>query len=296
MVGMNYKRLVKRVLRILPDPLYLRLRYLIAFRKPLHLKNPRTFNEKLQWLKLYDRHPEYTRMVDKYEAKKYVAERIGGEYIIPTLGVWDRFEDIDFDALPDQFVLKCTHDSGGVVICKDKDTLDVDAARKKINARMKENYFWNYREWPYKNVKPRIIAEPYLRDDETGELRDYKFYTFCGEVKALLIIAGRDTPEASGDYFDVNFRHLDMQWGYKNAKILPAPPKSMEEMIRLAQHLSKSIPELRVDFYEINGRPFFGEMTFFDGGGLERIEPEKWDRVFGDWVTLPPKREEGAHC
>lgn len=287
---MDKKTLAKRVLRVLPDGTYLRLRYLIAFRKPLHLKNPRTFNEKLQWLKLYDRNPEYTRMVDKFEAKKYVAERIGEEYIVPTLGVWDRFDEIDFDALPDQFVLKCTHDSGGLVICKDKKSLDLDAAREKITACLKENYYWDYREWPYKNVKPRIIAEPYLRDDETGELRDYKFYTFGGEVKALLIISGRDTPDAGGDYFDAEFHHLDMQWGYKNAKTLPAPPKSMEDMIRLAQLLSKSTPELRVDFYEINGKPFFGEMTFFDGGGLEKIVPEKWDRIFGDWVTLPQKR------
>ena len=287
---MDKKTLAKRVLRVLPDGTYLRLRYLIAFRKPLHLKNPRTFNEKLQWLKLYDRNPEYTRMVDKFEAKKYVAERIGEEYIVPTLGVWDRFEEIDFDALPDQFVLKCTHDSGGLVICKDKKSLDLDAARRKITSCLKENYYWDYREWPYKNVKPRIIAEPYLRDDETGELRDYKFYTFGGEVKALLIISGRDTPDAGGDYFDAEFHHLDMQWGYKNAKTLPAPPKSMEDMIRLAQLLSKSTPELRVDFYEINGKPFFGEMTFFDGGGLEKIVPEKWDRIFGDWVTLPQKR------
>lgn len=293
---MDVKAYVKRGLQILPDDIYLRFLYLVKIHRPLRLKHPQTFTEKLQWLKLYNRDPEFTRMVDKYEAKQYVAERIGEEYIIPTLGVWERFDEIDFDSLPDQFVLKCTHDSGGLVICRDKATLDISAAREKIEACLKRNYYWDYREWPYKDVKPRIIAEPYLRDDETGELRDYKFYTFCGEVKALLIIAGRDTPEASGDYFDVNFRHLDMQWGYKNAKILPAPPKSMEEMIRLAQQLSKSIPELRVDFYEINGRPFFGEMTFFDGGGLERIEPEKWDRVFGDWVTLPPKREEGAHC
>lgn len=292
---MEYKRWVKRALRILPDGVYLRLRYLIAFRKPLHLKNPRTFNEKLQWLKLYDRNPEYTRMVDKFEAKKYVAERIGEEYIVPTLGVWDRFEEIDFDALPDQFVLKCTHDSGGLVICKDKKSLDLDAARRKITSCLKENYYWDYREWPYKNVKPRIIAEPYLRDDETGELRDYKFYTFGGEVKALLIISGRDTPDAGGDYFDAEFHHLDMQWGYKNAKTLPAPPKSMKEMIRLAQLLSKSTPELRVDFYEINGKPFFGEMTFFDGGGFEKIVPEKWDRIFGDWVTLPQKRSGASH-
>ena len=292
---MDKKTLAKRVLRVLPDGTYLRLRYLIAFRKPLHLKNPRTFNEKLQWLKLYDRNPEYTRMVDKFEAKKYVAERIGEEYIVPTLGVWDRFDEIDFDALPDQFVLKCTHDSGGLVICKDKKSLDLDAARRKITSCLKENYYWDYREWPYKHVKPRIIAEPYLHDDETGELRDYKFYTFGGEVKALMIISGRDTPDASGDYFDAEFHHLDMQWGYKNAKTLPAPPKSMEEMIRLAQLLSKSTPELRVDFYEINGKPFFGEMTFFDGGGFEKIVPEKWDRIFGDWVTLPQKRSGASH-
>ena len=178
---------------IIPDALYLKLRYWKVFHKPLNLKNPQTFNEKLQWLKLYDRKPEYTCMVDKYKAKQYVAERIGQEYIIPTLGVWDSFDEIDFDALPDQFVLKCTHDSGGLVICQDKKTLDKEAARRRITASLQRNYFWANREWPYKNVKPRIIAEVYMQDTVTAELRDYKFFCFNGTAKLLFIATDRQT-------------------------------------------------------------------------------------------------------
>ena len=168
-----------KLLNCLPDSAYLKLVYRQSVGKKLNLKNPQTFNEKLQWLKLYDRRPEYTRMVDKYEAKRYVAERIGEEYIIPTFGVWDRFDDIDFERLPNQFVLKCTHDSGGLVVCRDKSRLDFQVARKKIEKSLKTNYYLHSREWPYKNVKPRIIAEQYMEDESTEGLlvlMDYKFY------------------------------------------------------------------------------------------------------------------------
>ena len=173
--------------KIVPDKLYLKYKFYKKMKKQLNLDNPQTFNEKLQWLKLYDRNPEYTRMVDKYEVKKYVAEKIGEEYIIPTLGVWNKFEDIDFEELPNQFVLKCTHDSGGVVICKDKSTFDFNAANKKLTHCLKRNYFWKGREWPYKNIKPRIIAEQYIAED----LVDYKFMCFSGEVKCSFICTNR---------------------------------------------------------------------------------------------------------
>lgn len=253
------------------------------------MTDPITFNEKLQWLKLYDHKPVYTTMVDKYEAKQYVADRIGKEYIIPTLGVWDRFDEIDFSKLPDQFVLKCTHDSGGLVICKDKSQLDLDSARKKINNCLKRNYFWVGREWPYKNVKPRIIAEKYMEDPETKELRDYKFFCFNGVAKALFIASDRQTAgeETKFDFFDINFNHLPFTNGHPNAEIAPTKPDSFSEMVTLAEKLSKGIPHVRVDFYDVNGKVYFGELTFSHWSGFVPFRPKEWDEIFGSWIVLP---------
>ena len=200
-------------------------------KKKLNLKDPKTFNEKLQWLKLYDRNPKYTQMVDKHEVKNYVASRIGSEYIIPTLGVWDKFEDIDFDSLPNQFVLKCTHDSGGLVICKNKSDLDIDATKRKINKCLKKNYYWHGREWPYKNLRPRIIAEQYMEDTSTKELRDYKFFCFDGEVKALFIASDRQVKgeETKFDFFDMEYNHLPFTNGHPNARVMPEKPKGFEK-------------------------------------------------------------------
>ena len=270
------------------DKTYLKIAYRIKMGKKLDLDNPVTFNEKLQWLKLYNRRPEYTTMVDKYAVKKWVAEQIGEEYIIPTLGVWTHFDEIDFDKLPKQFVLKCTHDSGGLVICRDKKTFNKSAARKKIETCLKHNFFWGQREWPYKNVKPRIIAEQYMEDRQTKELRDYKFFAFNGEVKALFIATERGNKEETKfDFFDDDFKHLPFTNGHPNADILPEKPIQFEHMKRLAEKLSINFPEIRVDLYECNGKVYFGEMTFFHWSGLVAFNPEKWDRIFGDWVKLP---------
>lgn len=271
------------------DETYLKIAYRIKMGKKLNLDPPVTFNEKLQWLKLHDRRPEYTTMVDKYEAKKWVAERIGEEYIIPTLGVWNHFDEIDFDALPNQFVLKCTHDSGGLVICRDKSKLDKVAARKKIETCLKHNFFWGQREWPYKNVKPRIIAEQYMEDAATGELRDYKYFAFRGIVKAMFIASNRQTGKTTADYFDMEFKPLSFTWGYPNSPKMPDRPQNFEEMGRIAEQLTKELPEARVDFYEVNGKTYFGEITFFDGSGMQRFNPDSWDETFGKWVKLPEK-------
>ena len=276
----------------LSDETYLKLNFRAAVGKKLDLKNPQTFNEKLQWLKLYDRKTIYTTMVDKYEVKKYVADIIGEEYIIPTLGVWDRFEDIDFDALPNQFVLKCTHDSGGLIICRDKSKLDINAAREKINKALRRDYYLYSREWPYKDVKPRIIAENYMEDEKSEELRDYKFFCFDGEVKVFYITSGRKTGDRRTDFFDLKMNHLDIQDDDKNADIPPEIPKGVDEMIRLAAKLSKGIPHVRVDFYEINGKVYFGELTFFYLSGFVPFVPSQWDEIFGSWITLPEKTEE----
>jgi len=280
--------------RILPDKLYLQIYYRLIFGKKLNLKNPQTFNEKLQWLKLYNRRAEYTTMVDKYEVKKYVAERIGEEYIIPTLGVWDRFDDIDFDSLPDQFVLKCTHDSGGLVICRDKAQLDMATTKAKLEWSLNRNYYLHGREWPYEEVKPRILAEAYMEDNQTRELRDYKFFCFDGEVKALFIASDRqiEGEETKFDFFDAEYNHLPFINGHPNAKTPPEKPQCFEEMKELAAKLSKGIPHLRVDFYEVDGKIYFGELTFSHWSGMMPFEPEQWDYTFGSWITLPSKKAE----
>ena len=281
--------LVFKVCRILPDNVWIQLKYRIFFGRFCNLKNPQTYNEKLQWLKLYDRKPEYTQMVDKYEAKKYVAHLIGEEYIIPTLGVWDRFEDIDFDALPNQFVLKCTHDSGGLVICRDKSKLNIEDARKKINKSLYRNYYYMHREWPYKNVVPRIIAEQYMEDESGYELKDYKFFCFDGEVKALFIATDRgvEGEETKFDFFDADFNHLPFTNGHPNANREIMKPKGFEEMKALASKLSSGHPHLRVDFYDINGKIYFGELTFYHWSGMTPFLPEDWDYTFGSWIKLP---------
>ena len=278
------------------DETYLKIAYRIKMGKKLNLNPPVTFNEKLQWLKLHDRRSEYTTMVDKYEAKKWVADRIGEEYIIPTLGVWNHFDEINFDNLPNQFVLKCTHDSGGLVICRDKSKLDKVTARKKIETCLKHNFFWGQREWPYKNVKPRIIAEQYMEDSSTKDLRDYKIFTFDGVAKALFIATERGTTEETKfDFFDVDFKHLPFTNGHPNADVRPQKPQSFEKMKELAEKLSKGIPEVRVDFYEVNGRAYFGEMTFSHWSGMVPFNPDSWDRTFGEWIKLP-ENIGGGYC
>lgn len=277
-------------LKNVPADKFLKMAYRFSMGKELNLENPVSYTEKLQWLKLYDHRPEYTRMVDKYEVKKYVAERLGEEHVIPLLGVWDQVEDIDFDALPQQFVLKTTHDSGGIVICKDKAKLDVAAAKKKLKCFHKRYYYGQNREWPYKNVKHRIIAEPYMEDSRYQELRDYKFFTFGGEPKVLYIAQGRGKGEPTvADFYDMDFNHLPFTIDHDMAEVAPEKPEKFEEMKQMAAILSQGTPQLRVDFYEVDGRVYFGEMTFFHCSGLAPFHPEEWDRIFGEWVELPPK-------
>lgn len=274
------------------DEKYLKMIYRISLGKKLNLENPRLYNEKLQWLKLNDRNPLYTKLVDKYEVREYIQQTIGGEYLIPLVGgPWSSFDEIDFDALPDQFVLKCTHDSGGLVICKNKADLDIVKARRKIEGCLKHSFYWGMREWPYKDVQPRIIAEAYMEDPVSHDLKDYKFLSFNGRTKAMYIASDRQLKEETKfDFFDMEFHHLDFRNGHPNAKVIPAKPECFAEMHRLADLLSVGIPQVRVDFYEINGRVYFGEMTFFHMSGLTPFEPEEWDERFGDWIELPQRK------
>lgn len=271
------------------DEVYLKIAFRARMHKKLNLDKPKTYNEKLQWIKLYDRKPIYTKLVDKFEVKQIIAEQIGADYIIPTLGLWDSFDQIDFDALPNKFVLKCTHDSGGLIICKEKSQFDINTARTIINRCLSHNYYWGMREWPYKNVKPRIIAEQYMEDVDTQELRDYKFFCFNGIPKVLFIASDRmnKMEETKFDFFDMDFNHLPIKNGHPNASVIPSKPNCFENMKALATKLSYGIPHVRIDFYEVDGKVYFGEMTFFHWSGMTPFEPEEWDYIFGDWITLP---------
>ena len=274
------------------DETYLKFVYGIALGKKLNLNNPKTFNEKLQWLKLHDRKDIYTTMVDKYEAKKYVAERIGEEHIIPTLGVWNHFDEIDFDALPDQFVLKCTHDSGGLVICTDKSKFDREAARKKIEHSLKRNFYWFGREWPYKNVPARIIAEKYMSEDENNTessvLTDYKFFCFDG-IPRIVYVSKDKADDPRTDFFDMDFRRLPIKMKDPNSNpdMIPQKPERFEEMKEYAAELAKGIKHLRVDFYQIDGEIYVGEQTFYHCSGFAEVRPEEWDLKLGEWIKLP---------
>lgn len=271
----------------LPDKIYLKIRFYLEMGKKLDLKNPQTFNEKLQWLKLYDRNPEYTKMVDKYEVRKYIAEKIGEEYLIPLLGVWDSFDEIDFDKLPDQFVLKCNHDSGGLVICRDKSKLDIEAARKKINKSLKRDFFKITREWPYKDVKPRIIAEKYMSDSD-GKFIDYKFFCFNSFVHNVMVCVDRELGDTKFYFFDKNWDLLRLNKRGKNAPenfSLPKP-ENMEKMFEIASILSKGTVFSRIDLYNTDGKIYFGEITFFPSSGFDANLLEETDHLFGDLTKI----------
>lgn len=272
------------------DEVYLRMLFSLRHGRSLNLNNPITFNEKLQWLKLNNRHSEYTKMVDKYAAKEYVAGIIGEEHIIPTLAVYDSEEEIDWDKLPDKFVLKTTHDSGGIVICRDKNSLDKTQAIKKLRYALLHDNYSKTREWPYKNVLRRIIAEKYIEpSSDSKDLPDYKFFCFDGEVKALFVATDRQNPneDVKFDFFDSNYNPLPFRQGHDHAKVLPQKPKCFEEMKKIAEKLSSGIPHVRVDLYESDDTVLFGELTFFHFGGFKPFEPEEWDTIFGDMLKLP---------
>ena len=274
--------------KLLPDKMYLSVMYLYTMGKEMHWDNPRTFNEKLQWLKVYDRKTVYTIMVDKYAVKQYVANIIGQEYIIPTLGVWNKFDEIDFENLPNQFVLKCTHDSGGLIVCKDKSKLDIAAARKKIERCLNRNFYYQSREWPYKNVPPRIIAEQYMEDSGSIDLKDYKLMCFHGKVKCCFVCSER-SERLKVTFFDNVWKKMPFERHYPASETPIVKPRNYEVMIRLAEILSDGIPFVRVDFYEINGKVYFGDLNFYPGGGFEEFKPEEWDYTLGSWIHLPNK-------
>lgn len=268
------------------DESFLKKKYHIVTGKNLNLDNPKLFNEKIQWLKIHDRDEAYTNMVDKFAVKDYVANRIGNEYIIPTLGVWNSFEEIDFTQLPNQFVLKCTHDSGSVVICKDKKQMNLAQLRKKFNRSLKRNYYYEDREWSYKGVKPRILAEKYLEDESGKELKDYKFFCFNGEPKLVQVDFGR-FDEHKRNIYTPDWQYVDATIKYPNdASVKIERPQRLDVMLDIAATLSQNIPHVRVDLYSIGTNIYFGELTFYHGGGTEKISPASLEKQMGDWIEL----------
>lgn len=273
--------------KALGDSRCLEIQYKATMGKTLNLKSPKTFNEKLQWLKLYNRDPLYTELVDKFSAKKWAADKIGPQYIIPTLGVWNHFEEINFDKLPNQFVLKCTHDSGSYVICKDKSAFDFLSAKRKLSNALKANFYYSNGEWPYKNVPPRIIAEQYM-EDRNGAFVDYKFSCFNGVVDCVMVCLDRHLN-------DVKFYFFDKEWNLKrlNVRGKNAPegftipkPSCMDEMFEIAAKLSKGIPFVRVDLFECDGKVYFGEMTFYPDSGFDANLLPETDEYFGQLIDL----------
>ena len=274
----------------MPDDEYLKRMYRLRMGRDLDLDNPQTFTEKLQWLKLYDRRSEYTLMADKYAVKKIVADKIGSEYVITLLGVWDNPDDIDFSALPEQFVMKCNHDSGlSLSICRDKSHFDFKNAKLRARRAMKKNNYLHSREWPYKNIKPLVIAEEYMQDSSSPNLTVYKFFTFNGEPKIIQVIQDDKTSYESIDYFDTDWKRLDLRQNYPNSKTPLSRPECLSEMLELAAKLSAGIPHVRVDLYQVNGRVYFSEYTFFSDAGMVGFQPPEWDEILGSWLTLPAK-------
>lgn len=274
---------------LFPDKLYLQLMFRCKMGRSLDLKNPRTFNEKLQWLKLYNRNPLYTTLVDKFSVKKWVAERISEDHIIPTLGVWNNAKDIDFAKLPKQFVLKTTNGGGGdVVICKDRTKLDITQVVEHLNKSLKVSLYKKNREWPYKNVPPRIIAEKYM-EDESGELRDYKFFCFGGIPKYCQVIRGRYVKETI-DFYDMEWNHMPfvgLNLAVENGLEPVEKVKCLDSLVEASKILSNGLPFVRVDFYVIKSQFYFGEMTFYPNSGFGKFRPDEWNYKLGDLLKLP---------
>ena len=267
------------------DELYLKIKYKLITGEKLDLENPVTYNQKLQWLKLYNRNPEYTKLVDKYEVKEIVSKKIGEKYVIPTIGVYDSFDDIDFSILPNQFVIKPNHTSGDVFICHDKDEIDYKKLKKTIEKWLKRKYFYIHREWPYKDIKPKIIIEKYMVDLSNSQLMDYKFFCFNGKAKMLFV--AKDRPYATKfNFYDIDFKKIELKQHYPNFEDNLPKPKNYDKMIELAEKLSVGMPHVRIDLYNVDGKIYFGEYTFFHFSGFEKIEPSFWNKRLGDMIDI----------
>ena len=281
---------LKKLEPYLSDELYLQIRFRLRVGYWPNLTHPKTFNEKLNWLKLHNKRPEYTQMVDKVLAKDFVAGIIGSEYIIPTLGVWNSVEEINWESLPNQFVIKNSGDSGGVVVCKDKQSLNIDFAKKKLLKGFETDYFKYNKEYPYKDVRNRIIAEAYMEDESGFELKDYKIFCFNGVPKILFVASDRQIKEIDTkfDFFDIEWNHLPFTNGHPNSKKQIEQPRNFDKMLVIAEKLAKKInaPQVRIDLYNCDGKIYFGEITFFHWSGMTAFDPVAWDLKLGEYFNV----------
>lgn len=274
----------------LSDVDFLKKTFKVRFGKELNLDNPLTFNEKLNWLKIYDRQPLYNKMVDKFEAKEIVKEKIGKEYIVPTIGIYNSVDDIDFTNLPNKFAIKCTHDSGSVVICKNKNELNVEKTKRFLKKCCKHNLFFWAREWPYKDVKPRIIVEEYIESLDEN-LVVYKVFCFHGKPYLIQVIQNDKHKDETIDYFDTNWNLLNLKQDFPNSSNHLKKPKALEEMLHLSSLFLIERPFIRVDWYIVNDKPIFSEFTFFSDAGFAFFSPSEWDLKLGEMMELPSVKE-----
>lgn len=297
MENKNFKSFISVIIRALnvmgylkwiPDQKYLTWRYSTKFNKKLNFENPQTYNEKLQWLKINNRDPKYTQLVDKYTVRKYVQEKIGSEYLVPLLNVWESVEEIDWKSLPDQFVLKCNHDSGGLIICTDKKQLDVNKAKKKLRKSLARNYYYAGREWPYKNVPPLILCEEFLSNPTGGEIQNYRIFCFNGKAEFIAVdFNTTDKNNTKRNIYDLEWNLLDFKISYPNEKKFDhSKPLMLNKMIELSEKLSDNIPHARIDFYYIEDQIIFGEITLFHQSGLGVIEPIEYEQKLGDLIDI----------
>ncbi|WP_276861677.1 ATP-grasp fold amidoligase family protein [Anaerococcus tetradius] len=270
----------------LEDIEFIKLLFKASMGYKLPLENPKTFNEKLQWLKLYDRKPEYTIMVDKYKVRDYISKKIGGDYLIPLIDVWDDPDEIDFNLLPNQFVLKCNHNSGGVFICKNKNNFDIVKVKKELKKELKRDYYLSGREWPYKDVPRKIICEKYMVDESGYELKDYKIFCFNGEPKFIQMDYDRFSNHRR-KFYDSNWNQIDFKFIYDSDNTNFQIPKNLNKMLELSRILSRDVTFLRTDFYIIKNKIYFGELTFYPESGFGKFTPKNWDGLLGDLINLP---------
>ena len=273
-------------LPIFCDKFAIKLQHRLSFNEKLDLKNPKTFNQKLNWMKLYYRKPVLTTMADKYAVKEYVRNLIGDEYVIPLISVYDKWNEIDFSKLQAPFVIKTTHSSGVIIVVRDMKDFDKDNAKKRINKSLKTKYFYRCREWPYKNIKPRIIIEKFIKDSKEENLPVYKFFCFDGEPYLVQTIKNDKTSYETIDYFDMDWKFLDLKQNFENSEVPLDKPSNFEEMKDLARKLAVNQPFVRVDLYSVDGRIYFSEFTFFSDAGYQKFHPEKWDLILGEKIPL----------
>lgn len=275
---------------IFSDKEYIKKYYYKIFNRKINLKNPKSFNEKENWLKLYDRRPIYTVMADKYAAREYISKHFGDKYLVPLIGVWDRADDIDFENLPDCFVMKCNHDNG-VLICRDKAKIDFEKTRKEFSDRLIRDYYRKRREWPYKNIKRKIICEKLMENTDGSELLDYKVFCFNGIARIIEVNSDRFSGHSKEDHYDINWNHLDLKFeNYEQSGDRFEKPVFFDEMINISEKTASGIPFLRVDFNCWNGKIYIGEMTFYHNAGFAKFEDYKWDELLGSWIELPNRK------